>query len=409
MQLRPHQIQKSKQLADIVKHHNIGYLQGEVRSGKTLTALNTAQLLNVYKVLVITKKKAMSSIRKDYDAFGFDYDLNIINYESVHKLKPNEFDFVIYDECHSLSAFPKPSKRTRLCKKLFFKTPCILMTGTSAVESYSQYYHQFFVSAYSPFRRYGTFYKWAKEYVTKKEMKLPTHTVIDYSDANVKAIDKVLNPYKVNMSQKDAGFVTQIKEHYLDVLTPKYISDLAKKLLKDRALEGKTGYVLGDTPAKLQSKVHQIVNGHVIIEQPNGKTKPVILSNYKAQFIKHAFQNQKIAIFYYYQSELEILKKTFDNLTTDLEEFNNTYYNIAIQQNTTEGMNLSKADALVYFNLGFSGKNFIQSRDRMTVKDRTSNDIYFVCESFGMTSNILKAVQKKENFNSQQFMKDFGK
>ena len=409
MQLRPHQIAKSKELAQIVKHYNIGYLQGEVRSGKTLTALNTAQLLNLDKVLVITKKKAISSIRDDFDTFGFSYDLNIINYESVHRLTGFGFDLIIYDECHSLSAFPKPSKRTRLCKKLFFKTPCILMTGTSAVESYSQYYHQFFVSAYSPFRRYSTFYKWAVKYVTKKEMKLPTHTVIDYSDANVKDIDRVINPYMVKMSQKDARFVTKIKEHYLEVETPKYISDTANKLLKDRALQGTSGFVLGDTPAKLQSKVHQIVNGHVIVEQADGETKPVIFSHYKAEFIKHKFQDKKIAILYYYQSELEILKKTFDNLTTDLEEFNNTYYNIAIQQNSTEGMNLSKADALVYFNLGYSGKNFIQSRDRMTVKDRTSNDIYFICESFGMTKKILSKVRKKENFNSQQFMKDFGK
>lgn len=404
--LEPHQINKSKELVSILDKFKIVYLHGEVRSGKTGTALNAVKLFGAQNVLMLTKKNAISSIKKQYQNFGFTYILTVMNYESVHKLNPKDFDFVIYDESHSLGAIKK-NKATKLCKKMFSNLPCILMTGTMAVETYSQLYHQFFVSDFSPFKGYKNFYKWAKDFVNVEKKHLPTHIINDYTNSKIKEISKAIEPYKVKMSQIDAGFVTKIKEHYLEVLTPIYISDLAKKLLKDRAIQGKTGYVLGDTPAKLQSKVHQIVNGHVIIEQPNGETKSVILSNYKAEFIRHAFQDQKIAILYYYQSELEILKETFDNLTTDLEEFNNTYYNIAIQQSSTEGMNLSKADALVYFNLGFSGKNFIQSRDRMTVKDRTSNDIYFICDSFGMTKKILSKVRKKENFNSQQFMKDF--
>jgi hypothetical protein len=70
-------------------------------------------------------------------------------------------------------------------------------------------------------------------------------------------------------------------------------------------------------------------------------------------------------------------------------------------------MNLSKADYLVYLNLGFSGKNYIQSRDRMTVKERESNNIYFICESDGITEKILQAVTKKKNFNSRMFKQNF--
>jgi len=112
---------------------------------------------------------------------------------------------------------------------------------------------------------------------------------------------------------------------------------------------------------------------------------------------------------YYYQAELDILSQVFgpEKLTTDLETFNSKDVNLAIQQNTTEGMNLSKADCLVYYNLGFSGKNYIQSRDRMTVKERKNNDVYFVCESGGITSKILKAVRNKKDFNSRMFKKEF--
>ena len=140
--LKKHQIKFSKKILEVLNTYKIAYLAGEVRSGKTLTALEAARLYGASKVIVITKKKAIPSILSDYENFKFPYQIVVINYESLHKLDNYDCDLVIYDESHSLSGFPKPSVRTKLCKKLFFNTPCILMTGTSAVESYSQYYHQ---------------------------------------------------------------------------------------------------------------------------------------------------------------------------------------------------------------------------------------------------------------------------
>ena len=407
MKLYPHQIEKSNELLKVLKEFNICYLAGEVRSGKTLTALNTADLFGATKVLFITKKKAISSIESDYKFFGFRYTLTVINYESLHKIDPKGYSLIIYDEAHSLGAYPKPSKRTKLAKKLFYNVPCILMSGTPSVESYSQLYHQFYVSAFSPFKEYTNFYKWSNDFVDKKEMRLPTHTVTDYSNAKVKEINVVIKPYFVKMTQQDAGLETQIKEHYLTVKTPQSLINLANKLIKDRAVEGEKGFILGDLPAKLQSKVHQIINGHCIIETAEGDTFTKVFSTYKSDFINKNFMGKKIAIMYYYQSELEILKQTFDNITTDVNEFNSNDFNIAVQQNSTEGMNLSKADAIVYFNLGFSGKNYLQSRDRLTVKGRTSNDVYYICEDFGMTKKILEAVQEKKDYNNKIFKKDF--
>jgi hypothetical protein len=406
--LKEHQKEKAKELQEILLTYKIAYLAGEVRSGKTLTALQAAQLYKANKVIVITKKKAISSIKSDYNNFKFNFDLVVINYESLHKLEDYNCDLVIYDESHSLSAFPKPSVRTKLCKKLFFNVPCILMTGTSAVESYSQYYHQFFVSAYSPFREYKNFYKWTKDFVEVWERNLPTHKIKVYDRANVAKIDKILKPYMVVMTQQDAGFEVNINEHYFTVETPPPIKGLVKKLLKDKVIKGSAGYIFGDTPAKLQSKVHQLYNGHCIIEDVNGETSNVILDTYKVDFIRERFKHDKIVIMYYYQNELKMIESVFgEAVTTDIDEFNNSSKSFALQQSSTEGMNLSKADYLVYLNLGFSGKNYIQSRDRMTVQSRKENNIYFICESDGITENILKAVTKKKNFNSRLFKQNF--
>lgn len=403
--LEPHQIKFSKLVLDVLLKYNIAYLAGEVRSRKTGTVLEVCRLFKAKNVLIITKKKAISSIESDYKNFGFKYNILVINYESLHKIKYSP-DLVIYDEAHSLGAYPKPSNRTKLCKKLFKNIPCILMSGTPAVESYSQLYHQFFISDYSPFKEYINFYKWANDFVDKKEMKLPTHTVIDYSGAKVKDINNVIKPYFIKMTQADAGFKSKVKEHILTIETPVKISFLVNKLLKDKVLEGKDGYIIGDSPAKLQSKAHQLINGHCIIEKDDLSTSKRIFDTYKADYIKTRFKGVKIAIMYYYQSELDILKNVFaESITTDLQEFNNSNKNLALQCLSTEGMNVSSADAIVYMNLGFSGKAWLQSRDRLTVRGRKDNKVYIICEDFGLTEKIHKIVSKKGNFNTKLFKK----
>ena len=409
--LRPHQIKASKEVLDILNTYKCVYLRGEVRSGKTLTVLETAKLYGAKNVLFITKKKAISSILSDYNNFGHTYGIEVINYESVHKVVNTKADLVIYDEAHCLGSYPKPAKRVKIIKKMFSSIPCIWLSGTPAAESNSQYFHQFFVSDYSPFKKYKNFYAWARDSVNITEKRIGTHTVKDYSKLNPEAwelIKAMLGLFTVTMTQEDAGFKVKIKEHLIRIETPDVLHKLAQRLIKDRAIEGKKGFIMAEMPAKLQSKVHQIYNGTCILEDIEGESIPHIFSDYKAQYIKEHFKDKKIAIMYYYQSELEILKSVFgDGITTDLDEFNDTDKNFAIQASSTEGMNISKADCIVYYNFGFSGKDFIQGRDRMTVKGREENDVYFILESPGITEKILERVRNKKSFNLSAFKKEF--
>lgn len=408
MKIRPHQQQKAKELLKVLNKYSCAYLAGEVRSGKTITVLETARLFKAKDVLFITKKKAIDSIQSDFGLIGFDYQITIVNYESLHKLERFNFDLIIYDESHGMGSFPKPAKRTKLIRLRFYNTPCIWLSGTPAAESYSQYYHQFFVNRMSPFVQHTNFYRWAKIFVNIKKKRIGTHEINDYSDAKIKEIEKVISPYIVTMTQDDAGFEVNIKETILRVPTPHKIDSLAKRLIKDRAIEGKRGYIMAEMPAKLQGKIHQIYSGTVIIEKDTGATETIILSNFKAKFIKDTFAGRKVAIAYYYQAELNVIKEVFgEMITTDLDEFNSTDKNFAIQQSSSEGMNISRADCLVYMNLGFSGKNYIQSRDRLTVKDREHNNVYFIIESPGITDKILDAVRGKADYNLRSFQKDF--
>ena len=69
------------------------------------------------------------------------------------------------------------------------------------------------------------------------------------------------------------------------------------------------------------------------------------------------------------------------------------------------GINLSSADCLIMYNIGYSGTNFIQARDRLTTQTRKENDVYFIYGKGSLTEQIHKTVSQKKNFTEAQFKK----
>jgi regulator of sirC expression with transglutaminase-like and TPR domain len=65
---------------------------------------------------------------------------------------------------------------------------------------------------------------------------------------------------------------------------------------------------------------------------------------------------------YCFTKELELIQSVFgDTITTDLEEFNTTDKSYVGQVvSTREGVNLSMAEALIFFNIPFSGTSYTQ-------------------------------------------------
>lgn len=396
--LRDYQIEISQKACYILKEKHIVYLAMQVRTGKTLTALNTAMLFGAKNVLFLTKKKAIDSIIKDYKEFGYTFNLNVINDEQIEKLDTN-YDLIIHDEHHRFGAFPKPSKRVQLFNKMYGNKPMIFLSGTPAAESYSQMYHQFWVSNRSPFKE-NTFYKWANTYVKIKPKHLGYSVVNDYSGANIELIDKVIDSYVLKYTQEESGFQSKVNEHiiYFPSCCERYTIELEKNLI----IQGKDEVILGDTGAKLMSKIHQLESGTIKFESVNTMT----LDKSKAEFIRDYFKGKKIAIFYYYIEELELLQSVFLNHTLDLNEFNTTdKVYIGQQYSNALGVNLSKADCLVFYNFGFSGTNFLQSIDRLTTKERKENNVYFVFGKGSLLERIYKVVSKKKNFTIKMFEK----
>jgi hypothetical protein len=373
-------------------------------------ALETCKLFGAKKVLFITKIKAFSSIENDYWNFKYlgDFDLTIINKESIHKIETNDFDVVVCDEAHGLfGTYPKPNEFTKIYRKRFFEIPAILLSGTMSPESYSQLFHQFWICKYAPFKEFKNFYQWANEYVNIKLKYLGYAQVKDYSDARKKDFWHHIRYHILTFTQEQANFTTNVKEIILEVemkpITYKIIDKLHKELVV-KSSDDKL--ILADTGVKLQAKHLQLCSGTIKFECGASR----VIDDTKACFIKHKFQGKKIGIFYKFKEELQMLKNVFGNeLTTDLNEFNTTDKNIALQfQSGREGISLKNADFLVALNIDFSAVTYFQFKDRMTTLDRKENTLYWVFATGGIESKVYKAVMNKKSYTNDTFKKDYG-
>jgi hypothetical protein len=392
---------------EILSKHRFLYLAMEVRTGKTLTSLGIAELCGIKNVLFITKKKAISSIEADYSALKPTYSLSVINYESLHLvMSDKKWDMVICDEAHSMGAFPKPSQRSILVREVLRRCQplVILLSGTPTPESYSQMYHQVYGIYSNPFREFQNFYSFCKIYVKIKQRKINGLFVNDYS-GGLDTILKEMEPYTINYTQQEAGFMSETKEEVMEVEMKPSTYAMIKKLKKELVIEGKEEIILGDTPVKLMMKVHQMCSGTVKFESGNS----MILDLSKAEFIKEQFKGCKIGIFYKFKEEYNALKQVFgDDLTAELSVFEDTNKNIALQiVSGREGISLRHAEYLVYYNIDFSATSYWQSKDRMTTKERLENQVYWIFSKGGIEHDIYKAVTKKKDYTVNHFKQDF--
>jgi hypothetical protein len=410
MILRDYQGSISTDAAAVLQAYKICYLSMEVRTGKTPTALATAEKYGAKWVLFLTKKKAISSITGDYDKLNPAFKLICTNYEQIYTLSPDyKFDLVILDEAHGLGQFPTPSERTKRLRKLCADKPIIYLSGTPTPESYSQLFHQFHISSFSPFKEYANFYKWAKDFVTLKKRYFYNREINDYSHADKEKIESLTKHLFISYTQQEAGFEQEVKEVILKVPMAKGTYFLTEYLRKHRVYVGRDGQeILADTEVKLMNKMHQMYSGTVITEKKEG----IVFDNSKAKFIKEHFAGKKIGIFYKFTAEYTMLLFSYgiDRLTEDPVEFNERDDKTFISQiqSGREGVNLSTADCLVFLNIDYAAVSYWQARARLQAKDRTKEAvIYWIFAEAGIEEKIYKAVLDKKDYTLSHFKKDY--
>lgn len=402
MILRDYQTKIAKEAYELLLLYKIAYLCMQVRVGKTLTAFEAAKLYGAKKVLFVTKLKAMSGIQNDF--VGYDYELYIINYESLHKCT-GDFDLVILDECHCLGQYPTPAIRIKELKRICVNKPIIYLSGTPSPESYSQFFHQFFVSSFSPWP--GNFYKWHKMYGIPKVKYLYNRQINDYSATKKEMVMQDIKHLLITYTQEEAGFTSMVDEKIIRLTMTEKMKAAIKIIKRDKILRLQAGgVVLADTAVKEMQKVHQLCSGTVKHEDGDA----TVFDYTKAEYIRDNFKGKKIAIFYKYIAErAQILSAIgVDNITDDPMEFNRRSDKIFISQvqSGREGINLSTADCIVMLNIDFSAVSYWQARARLQTKTRTTPAyVYWLFMDGGIEEKIYTVVQAKKDFTTSHYKK----
>ena len=410
IQLRPYQENASRRICSLLRHKNFCYLSGEVRTGKTLTVLHAAKQLRYQKILFITKKKAIASIQADARNLGLH--ILVINYEQLNKYRFTQWELVIVDEAHSVGAYPKPSQRQKNINSLTYRS-IVLMSGTPSPESFSQLYHQYRLTRYV-WGRYRNFYEWAKAgYVNIEEKRVGTGQVInDYSHANKEAILKDITPYTVTMTQKEAGFQTQVEEGVKFVQMKPITYKIARDIIDygisefidaEDSVKRYQHTILADTGAKRLSKLRQIYSGTVITEEG----VKLIFDKSKAEYIERNYKGSKTAIMYSFDAEGKMLREVFgDRATDNPEEFNNDPNAVFIGQvrASREGVNLSTAEHLIFYGIDYAALSYLQARERLSFLGReTPPRVHYVFAMNGIEPKVLQQVRRKKDFTVSHF------
>jgi hypothetical protein len=412
--LRDYQVDLSTKACDLLTKHKIAYLSMQVRTGKTLTALHTCKLYSAKSVLFVTKKKATLSVVADYEHYKNDFKCFVINFEQLHNITDQYFDLVIIDEAHCTGAFANVSKRTKELKRLCHNLPIIYLSGTPSPESYSQLYHQFWISTFNPFTQ-KNFYTWAREgFVTIGTKYVFNRQIHDYTNANKEAIDKVVGHLFLPYTQQEAGFEQLVDEHIHQVTMSDRTYQVCNRLRIDKVVKGKNGIIEADTEVKLLSKLHQLYSGSVIFDEAFDKSKEsAVTDDSKVNYIFKTFEGLKFAVFYKFKAErlaiIEGAEKRGLKWTESPEDFQANENIIFLSQFVSgrEGVNLSTADCLVCYNIDFSAVTYFQVRARLQSKDRVDPaKVHWIFSKDGIEERIYKAVCNKKNYTTSYFIEE---
>ena len=134
MKLYPYQQKVYEEAKEILDKHKMVYLALIMRFGKTPIAMELIRHLDK-KTLFVTTKSAIQDIAAAQIKMKINTSVDIVNYESLHKIQ-DKYDVIVLDEAHSkISKFPKPSKsRIELSRLTHVYTQVIWMTGTPQID-----------------------------------------------------------------------------------------------------------------------------------------------------------------------------------------------------------------------------------------------------------------------------------
>lgn len=376
-----HQLVIAEQATAILKEHMIVYLAMEERTGKTLTAILVAEQINVERVLVITKKKALSGWHDTVAAYKPAKDFEITNYHQVDKASGTH-DLVIIDEAHSyISGYPKTSKMWASIKAAAKGKPIIYLSATPYAQGYQLLFHQFAISDWSPWRKYKNFYQWFAVYGVAKSLYANGRQIPQYNTVLPQVFETVAHLF-ITKTRKELDFEHEPEDvvHYVELDTQ--TKKLYNQLVDERIAKVVDQELICDTVMKLRTSLHMLEGGVAKIDS----TYIVLPNQEKIDFILANFgDSPDVVIMYQYIAEKTKLEKHFKKAT------------ILQATSYAEGVDLSSYAHLIIYSQDWSTARHSQRRARQANMARKEPiKVHFLLSAKAISEQVYTAVAKNK-------------
>lgn len=379
--------------AFILRETMMVYLAMEERTGKTLTSILVAEQLSIDSVLVITKKKALDGWHETLEKFETKHNYIVVNYHQAHKIK-DKFDLVILDESHNyISSYPKPGTIYKQVKQLVYGKPIIYISATPYAQGPQQLFHQFSLSAWSPWKKFINFYKWFNTYGKPYTKEISGINIPQYDRCHV---DKILDDVKhlfITKTRLELGFEQEPEDvvHYIE-LSDK-TKEVYNELMQHDLVKLDCGMLVADTVSKLRTSLHQLEGGTIKIEDQYN----VLDNREKADFILDKFgDSSSLVIMYNYKAEKTKLEAIFKRAK------------LLQATSFAEGVDLHEYDDLVIYSQDFSTARHTQRRARQANKLRKLPiRVHYLLVRKAISDQCYKTVSiNKRNFVDSVFSKE---
>jgi len=395
-----HQEEFANKCWDVLSVKGYVYLAGKPRSGKTLTAILTAEKSDkISRVLVLTKKAAIlgwekfitPNLRHSYYITNYEQVGSITNRKFKLKLDPADYDLVIIDESHNLGKLGKPSNRVKVIQKLCWNMPHIHLSGTAIVESPNGIYHQMCISRYSPFK-YKNFYDFFRVYGKPYYIKAGGRDIAQYDKYKPELLDEI-DAFTIYMSQEDAGIDKNLQavdvKHYVELLPS--TKKVYNKLQEDNIADIGEVKLVCDSTMKLRTSLHMLESGIAKIDE----TYIELGNTEKVDYILSTFgDNEGVGIMSHFIGERKLLSKYFKKAK------------VYSSNAHSEGVDLSHLDHFIILSSDYSGSKFIQRRERI-INTEGSNTlkVHHILVKGAISEQVYKRVSKKQDFNNSTYIR----
>ncbi len=379
----PHQIEKSDQAIAVMRQKGICLLAGLPRTGKTATAIRVAEKSRLTRILVVTKKSAISGWHSELKRIGNTAKTyTVVNYEQVKKLT-DDYDMAIIDESHTIGRPGKPTQRLKDLRAKVYQLPILLLTGTPASETHLAYYYQFCLSPMSPFKDYKNFYAFFRVWGIPESIYVNGRSVETYKKCKPEIME-YLKPWIVTLDQNEAGIRHQAQDKVHMVELHPSTLDMIASIRQDKVIEINHDVYGFDSDIAERVAVHQIETGAIKLNEDYVQLD----NNEVVAYLKKTFgDSPDVGFMCHFKATREKLKHHFQHA------------HLFSSNAHAEGVNLSHLTHFVIVNSDYSGAKFIQRRERATNLNRTTPVVvHHIVTNGGISKAVYDTLSNKKDF-----------